>query len=218
MINCLIFDFDGTLADTNEGIVRTFQETLKAMGIPDPGRERITSTIGLCLKDGFKAGVDGLTDEQADEAVVTYRRFFDNIAIPLTTGFPGAVEVTEELFKRGYLMLIATSRSTHSLNVLAKNIGVADFFHASYTADDVIRHKPAPDLALLALEKHNVKGENALVIGDTIYDLKMGKDAGCKVCGVTWGNQTREQLETAHPDYIIDTLEELFEVLDKENS
>lgn len=209
MTRCLIFDFDGTLADTNEAIVRTYSETLKYLGLPDPGREKITSTIGLCLRDGFKAGVDGITDEQADLAVITYRRFFNDIAIPVTKPFPGIHEVLRELKAAGYLMVIATSRSHHSLEILSKQIGTAEFFAANYAADDVENHKPAPDLALLVLEKHGVKPQEAMVIGDTVFDLQMGKAAGCKVCGVTWGNQTRRQLESADPDFIIDDIAQL---------
>ena len=106
-------------------------------------------------------------------------------------------------------MVIATSRSHHSLEILSKQIGTAEFFAANYAADDVENHKPAPDLALLVLEKHGVKPQEAMVIGDTVFDLQMGKAAGCKVCGVTWGNQTRRQLESADPDFIIDDITQL---------
>lgn len=215
MIKSLIFDFDGTLADTNEAIVRTFQETFRSMGMPVPTRERVTSTIGLALRDGLKAGMDNLSEEDADEAMIRYRRFFNDIAIPVTKPFPDARETLRRLCEQGYHLTIATSRSHHSLEILAEKIGVAGYFKGMFGAEDVVNHKPAPDLVNLILGKFGFKPEEALVIGDATYDLLMGKGAGCRVCGVTWGNQNREKLATAGPDYIIDSFGELFDILDE---
>ena len=210
---CIIFDFDGTLADTNVGIVRTFQETFRRMGMAVPSEERISSTIGLNLKDGFFAAVDGLTDAQADQAVEIYRSIFPQIAFPVITAFPGIVEALAELKSRGYILAVATSRSHYSLEALADQTGVAPFFVGLYGAEDTARHKPYPDLALHILSELKLQPSEALVVGDATYDVLMGKGAGCSVCAVTWGNQTREKLATAGPDYIIDHISELLELL-----
>lgn len=212
MVDCIIFDFDGTLADTNKGIVATYQETCRIMGIEVPSVERVTSTIGLALKDGFMAGIDGLTEEKAEEAMAIYRRIFDVIAIPEIKIFPGIKEALDQLKAKGIRLAIATSRSHRSLGILAEKIGIKDYFEGMYGAEDVVNHKPAPDLALLVLEKIGVNAKDALVVGDATYDLLMGKGAGCKVCGVTWGNQNRQQLETADPDFVIDDIRDLFEL------
>ena len=210
---CIIFDFDGTLADTHTGIVKTFQETIRQMGLPVPSVERVTSTIGLELKDGLKAGVDGMTEEQAVRACEIYRRIFPEIAIPCITAFPGVPEFVKNLKDKGFRLAIATSRSHHSLDDLAERIGIKDCFEGLYGAEDVVRHKPAPDLVLHILNELRLKAEEVLVVGDATYDLLMGKGAGCEVCGVTWGNQTREKLQTAEPEYIVSTLTELSNVI-----
>ena len=111
MVDCIIFDFDGTLADTNKGIVATYQETCRIMGIEVPSVERVTSTIGLALKDGFMAGIDGLTEEKAEEAMAIYRRIFDVIAIPEINIFPGIKEALDQLKAKGIRLAIATSRN-----------------------------------------------------------------------------------------------------------
>ena len=209
----LIFDFDGTLADTTTGIVRTYQETFRSMGYPVPSEETVKGTIGLTLTDGFKAGVKGLTDKKAEEAAVIYRRIFPDIAIPCTVAYPGIVRTLEILHGKGYRLAVATSRSHHSLETLADKIGVSQFFFKLYGAEDVKNHKPAPDLAELILKESGMSAEDALVVGDATYDLLMGKGAGCRVCGVTWGNQSREKLMTASPDYIIDSIEELLDMV-----
>lgn len=210
---CIIFDFDGTLADTNVGIVRTFQETFRQMGLPVPSRERISSTIGLVLTDGFKAASDGLSDEDADKAAVVYRRIFPEIAYPVITAFPGVVETVAELRGLGLRLAVATSRSHHSLDALAAQIGVKEYFEGLYGAEDVEHCKPAPDLADLIIRNMGIAPEDALVVGDATFDLLMGHAAGCDVCGVTWGNQSREALQSAAPEYIVDTLDELLEIV-----
>ncbi len=205
----IIFDFDGTLADTNKGIVRTFQATFVEMDIPDPGEAVITSTIGLVLKDAFKKAVPAFSDEEADNAVQVYRRLFETIGVPATEAFAGIPGILEALHNTGIRMSVASSRSHHSLERLAAKLGIDKYFDMFCGAEDVVNHKPAPDMVNLIIDRYKLNPETTLVVGDAIYDLLMGRGAGCKVCGVTWGNQSREQLSAVSPDYIADDLSEL---------
>lgn len=210
---CIIFDFDGTLADTASGIVATFQETFRRLGMTVPSEAAIRATIGLTLRDGFNAAMTGLTDEQAELAVTTYRSIFNEIAIPCTTIFPGVLEALGRLRAEGCMLAVATSRSHRSLETLSTKIGIRDYFEGFFGAEDVENHKPAPDLVNLILDRYGLSPDEALVVGDAHYDMLMGKGAGCKVCGVTWGNQTREQLQSVSPDHIIDDINELFSII-----
>ena len=72
-----------------------------------------------------------------------------------------------------------------------------------------MRPKPAPDLALLAMQVLHIEARHTLVVGDTVFDLQMGASAGCHTCGVSYGNQSRPKLETARPDHIIDRFADL---------
>lgn len=209
----VIFDFDGTLADTNSGIVLTFRRTLEELGIPCPADEVISATIGLPLRDCFTKAVPGITDAQADEAVVVYHRLFDGIAIPAVTAFPGVPEMLLELRRRGVRTAIATSRGRRSLTLIVGRLNLGDCFDCMFAAEDVTNHKPAPDTALLAMERLGCSAAGTLVVGDTTYDLMMGHSAGCDVCGVTWGNQSLQQLESADPEYIVDRMEDLLKLV-----
>lgn len=209
----VIFDFDGTLADTNSGIVQTFQATFAEMGIPDPGRDTISATIGLMLKDGFLQAAPCLSDSEADRAVAIYRRLFNSIGIPQTTAFPGVLEMLDAVHNAGVRMSIASSRSHQTLELLAGRLGIAQHFELYCGAEDVVNHKPAPDMVNLILERFQLDPKDVLVVGDATYDLLMGNSAGCDSCGVTWGNQKRAQLKTASPDYIVDTFDELLKVI-----
>jgi haloacid dehalogenase superfamily, subfamily IA, variant 3 with third motif having DD or ED len=209
MIRNIFFDFDGTLADTSEGIVRCTQITLQEMGLPPSTPERIRATIGLPLGACFARGTD-TPPERVDEACATYRRMFNEIAIPCITLYPGVKEGLAELHASGLRLAICTSRSSASLHSLIRMLEIEPYFCALTNNEDVSHPKPAPDLALLLLERLDARPEESLVVGDTVFDLQMGRAAGCRTCGVTWGNQDRPTLQTASPDGILDDFRDLF--------
>lgn len=208
-MKAIIFDFDGTLADTTAGILHCFKKTVKKMGLPIPSDEAIKATIGLPLKKNFTTAINGLDELTADRCVDEYRRIFDMDALKMITLYDEVRDTLKRLYKRGTLMAVATSRSHQSLDVLTKNLEIEGFFKGCWCADDVANHKPAPDMALAILKRFGLDAADTLVVGDTTYDLMMGQAAGCRVCGVTWGNQSRELLSSVSPDYIIDDISEL---------
>lgn len=208
MIRNIFFDFDGTLADTTEGIVQCTLVTLQELGLPASSPERIRSVIGLPLTGCFERGTD-TPPERIAEACATYRKLFNEIAIPCTTLYPGTKETLAELQARGFTLALCTSRSNNSLNALLQVLGIRAHFSAIVTNEDVSHPKPAPDIALLALARLGARPDETMVVGDTVFDLQMGSSAGCRTCGVTWGNQDRALLQTAGPDLIIDNFGEL---------
>lgn len=216
MIRNIFFDFDGTLADTTEGIVQCSLATLRQLGLPASTPERIRSVIGLPLTGCFARGTD-TPPERIDEACATYRRLFNDIAIPCTTLYPGTDETLAALQARGLTLALCTSRSNNSLNALLQVLGIRAHFSAIVTNEDVNHPKPAPDIALLALKRLGVRADETLVVGDTVFDLQMGRAAGCRTCGVTWGNQGRAQLETAQPELVIDDFSELLAFCNKQD-
>ena len=217
MIRNIYFDFDGTLADTTEGIVRCTMATLEQLGLPASTPERIRSVIGLPLTGCFARGTD-TPPERIEEACATYRKLFNEIAVPYTTLYPGTKETLAELQARGLQLALCTSRSNNSLNALLQVLGIRSYFSAIVTNQDVTHPKPAPDIALLALERMGAQADETLVVGDTVFDLQMGRAAGCRTCGVTWGNQDRAQLQAEAPDLIIDEFRELFAHLGKKEA
>ena len=217
MIRNIFFDFDGTLADTSEGIVRCTQATLQAMGLPASTPERIKATIGLPLGQCFARGTD-TPPERVDEACATYRRLFGDIAVPCIVLFPGVKEGLARLHAEGLRLAICTSRSSASLHTLIRMLEVEPYFCALTNNEDVTHPKPAPDLALLLLARLGAQPEESLVVGDTVFDLQMGRGAACHTCGVTWGNQDRAMLATASPDCIIDDFSDLFVYLRRQAS
>ena len=218
MIGLLIFDFDGTLGDTRANIVLTMTQTLAKMGYPVAGENEIARTIGLPLEEGFRQLVPGLSDEDTLVCARTYRDIFEiNRKQLVPRLFPQVKETLEALFKKGFLMTVASSRQSSSLNGFLKDMGIAR--HISYVvgADNVINAKPHPEPVFKTLEALGVPPEEALVVGDMPVDILMGKRAGTMTCGVTYGNSSREELEEAGADYIIGDIPSLLQLFQSDN-
>ncbi len=208
MASCIIFDFDGTIADTSAGIVATVKETFRRMGLPIPEDEQIRSTIGLVLEQSLQL-LGGLTPEQNAEACRIYRNIFPEYGASASAIFPGVASTLAELHSRGIRMAIATSRGRDSLKMIMTPYGIDRYFEDMVTSTDGLRPKPAPDPVLALLARMNQPAADTLVVGDTTFDILMGSGAGCRTCGVTYGNQTETQLRTASPDYIAGSFEEI---------
>ena len=206
----IIFDFDGTLADTQRGILATAQEVLQRLGYPPADERALAATIGLPLKANFTQGA-GLSEEEADRAVALYRDIFDHVAIPVITCFPGVEEVLSTLAARGVPMAVASSRGQRSLEVLMQHLRLDRHIPLQhvYGVETAARHKPAPDMLYVIMGKLGVTPEETLVVGDTTFDIEMGKAAGCFTCGVSYGNQSADQLAGASPHYLLDDLRKL---------
>lgn len=206
----ILFDFDGTLADTRQGIIRTVQGTLEHMGLPQADPKAVAATIGLPLTECFLRAT-ATPANRVDEAAAIYREIFPDLAMDHITLFPHVLHTLSQLEQQGVTMAIVSSRHHMSLDPLVTQLGVVDYIPLSrvYGEDEGLRPKPAPDLALKILHDLDLKSQDTLVVGDTIYDLQMGAAAGCATCGVTYGNQSASQLLAAAPDHLIDDIASL---------
>lgn len=213
-IKLVIFDFDGTLADTKENIILTFQMTMKELGVEIKSRQECAATIGLTLEDAFKVLYPGMAAEKYILLRDTYRRIFkENRKILVPGLFPEVMETLEELRCRGYLMSIASSRQSPSLQSFLEDMKIAHLFEYAVGGDNVEHPKPAPDAVLQILRHYNLSAEEAFVVGDMPFDINMATNAGVKSCGVTWGNADAAQLRESGANYVIDKMSQLLEIL-----
>ena len=213
-IKLVIFDFDGTLADTKENIILTFQMTMKELGVETKSRQECAATIGLTLEDAFKVLYPGMAAEKYVLLRDTYRRIFkENRKILVPGLFPEVMETLEELRRRGYLMSIASSRQSPSLHSFLEDMKIAHLFEYAVGGDNVEHPKPAPDAVLQILRHYNLSAEEAFVVGDMPFDINMATNAGVKSCGVTWGNADAAQLRESGANYVIDKMSQLLEIL-----
>ena len=209
----IILDFDGTLADTRGLIVQTMQQTIASLGLEPRTDEQCASMIGLPLKQAFTDLIP-MTDAMGEHCVDTYRQIFnENNAAYTIPAFPNVLETLRLLSQKGYTLTIASSRSHRSLMEFVVNMDLQEVLSYVLGADDVTQAKPNPEPVLKTLEKYGCTPDEVLVVGDTWYDIEMGRRAGVRTCGVTYGNGTREELLNAGADFLIDDFEELKSII-----
>ena len=201
-IRLVIFDFDGTLGDSQKLITDTMLATIERLNLPKRSREECARTIGLPLKECFSSIIP-MTDEQAEECAKVYSEIFNVKNVPgVVKAFPGVVETLERLSSQGILMSIASSRSHRTLAKLMDELDLSKYITYLIAADDVVDKKPAAESVLKTLRHFNVEAHEALVVGDAEFDILMGRNAGTHTCGVTYGNGSRESLEAAGAEWI----------------
>lgn len=213
MTRLVILDFDGTLADTQPLILSSLQRTISALQLPPRTDEECKTIIGLPLKECFTTllGVDDTTAEQCAEV---YRRVFDEDNHPgVVTLFPHVLETLRELHERGLQLAICSSRARPTLDGFVSTFHLENYVGMVVGANDVQCHKPHPEPVQKILAALQMKPEETLVVGDASYDILMGAAAGCRTCGVTYGNQSAADLRAAGADYLIDDFSELISLI-----
>lgn len=205
----LIFDFDGTLADTSRLIVATMQAVIGKLRLPPRTEAECRATIGLRLEEIPAVLWPGISDLSVEYARC-YRRCFEELKCRISIDcFPGVAGTLDWLWSAGYRMAVASSRSHKSLVEYSIWFGFEKYFCMLVGGDDVAHGKPSPEPVVTILKAYGWRPEETLVIGDAAVDIRMGRAASCRTCGVTYGNGTVAELREAGADMIIDSLEDL---------
>ena len=213
MKKLIIFDFDGTLADTREIIVRTNQEVQRRMGYPITDEAGIMATVGLVLKECILQMYPDLPHDEIPAWIAMYREVFDSLKgtiIPKL--FPHVKETLETLYEQGCTISVASSRGNRSLNDFLREMGIAPYISYVLGAEDVKLSKPDPEPVLKTLRDLDFPASDAIVVGDMPVDIQMGRGAGTKTCGVSYGNSGRDALVKSGADFIIDDFRELLTI------
>lgn len=209
MKKLIILDFDGTIADTRPVILNTFHRTLDAMHLPQHTDDEIAATIGLPLLKAFPV-LEPMDEEKAALCTATYRRIFEDvnaeIGVPM---FPHVADTLRQLHNQGCTLSIATSRGYKSVVDFIKGFHLDDIITFVIAAEDVKHAKPDAEPVIKTLKHYGMKAEDAVVIGDTHFDILMGRNAGCDTIGVAYGNGSRESLIEAGADMVVDDFAEI---------
>lgn len=212
--NLVIFDFDGTLADTTRSILETYRATFDELGVKRPSDKACQSTIGVPLREGFRMLFPDSDDARLDEFVKTYRSIYAaNRQSLVPELFPDVAETLEAFSEAGIKMSIASSRSRVSLKAFCNDRGIEKYFDLILGCEDVLKPKPSPEPVFETLRTFCMNPDEALVVGDMPVDIAMGRGAGCSTVGVTYGNSSAEALEAAGATFIINRFKKLREIV-----
>jgi len=213
-ITTLLFDFDGTLLDTNELIIQTF---LSVLGKRYPGRfarEDVLHFIGPSLKQTF----DGIDATLTEVLMQEYRSLNIELHDQMVVEYDGVTETLRNLKSRGIKMAIVSTKRRDMIRRGLKLMDIEDIFDIIIGLDEVVNPKPDPEPILLALKQLNATKEEALMIGDNSHDIEGGHNAGVRTAGVAWTAKGEAYLSTFNPTYMLQHISELLEIIDGQPS
>lgn len=190
----VVFDWDGTLMDSEARIVSCIQAAARDAGIVAPSHEAARDIIGLGLAEAI-ARLFPAADEQAlGRLVARYRHHWLGEQLAPAPLFDGARDVLRDLEAAGYLLAVATGKSRRGLDRVLDETGLRPHFVATRCADEAYS-KPHPQMLLDILERVGMAPQQALVVGDTEYDMQMASSARVHAVGVSHGVHTPERLQ-----------------------
>lgn len=209
----LILDFDGTTACTIPCIFYSAHKMLSKYGY-EVDKQTVCDNFGLALPFAFRcfANDESIDDATIEKMISEYGAIYKEEGEKLIELFEGVASTLDTLTKAGVKVVIASNNVRPVLDRLTAKLGIAQYISDIVSVEDVESVKPAPDIALEVLRRCGIKGEEALVVGDSTFDMDMGCGAGCDLCGVTYGSHSAELLREHGAKYIIDKFSDLIDI------
>lgn len=209
MLNAVLFDLDGTLIDTNELVIDSFKYTFNALNKPSPSRQEIIK----CFGEPLIVTMSNFFDD-VHEAIRIYREFNlkhhdERIAL-----YNNVEETLCDLRKRGYKLGVVTSKNKSTAYRGLEHFNILNYFDVLVSSDDVKNPKPHEEPVLTACKSLNIDPKKAIMIGDSVYDIISGKNAGSKTCGVLYSFM-KDELLNIKADYYISDLIEILDIVSK---
>ena len=203
----LIFDWDGTLVDSSSAIIECVQRTAAELDLPIPSYQQLKEVIGLSLGQVYPLLFPKASDKF--ELFKQHYQYRSLLAVPYKEIlFPGVRELLGTLNQQGYRLAVATGKSRMSLNAALHQLQLDGLFDTTRTADEAFS-KPHPQMVLDILQELMVTPQQALLIGDTEYDMQLAKNAGIAAVAVSCGVDEAERLLTYQPLACLNETKEL---------
>ncbi|MGC9403096.1 phosphoglycolate phosphatase [Vibrio genomosp. F10] len=219
-IKLIAFDLDGTLLDSVPDLAIAADLAVKALGFPSVTEEQVRDyvgngadiLIGRSLSQNLIVNPE-LSEETRRKARILFDDFYEQGGHKLSHLYPSVKETLAALSKAGFTMAIVTNKPTKFVpDVLAQH-DIAQYFTDVIGGDTFANKKPDPMALNWLLEKHGVKADEMLMVGDSSNDIKAAKNAGCYSFGLTYGYNHGEPISASNPDYVADDIGQLLEVV-----
>jgi phosphoglycolate phosphatase len=216
-IRAIIWDFDGTLASSLDGIASSMRETLAFFGHAVPTKEEVRATVGLTLEDCMRRLTRGACPEDRIPLLVgKYRSLHLANAAPRTSMFDGAMKVLSELRRGGIASVVVSNKGRVGLNQLIEQLGINDLITFALSSDDVAFHKPDKRLFTEHVEPliNHLPAGDVIVIGDTDIDIRFGEAAGLKVCWAKYGYGDPGVCSALQPTHTLESIVEALGIIE----
>jgi phosphoglycolate phosphatase len=194
----LVFDWDGTLFDSVGWIVECLKQAALDCGLPAPSDQMARSVIGLGLNEAMEALFPEYPVEMAFRLAESYRLYYSSKTISSDGLFAGVFDMLTELRGRGYRLAVATGKTRSGLDHALAATGTENLFHSTRCADETAS-KPNPEMLLQLMSELGIGVDRTLMVGDSVHDLRMARNAGVPAVGVGCGANDLIELTELSP-------------------
>ena len=208
----IIFDWDGTLMDSEAKIVSCLMAACEDLGLEPPTEEAAKNVIGLGLHEACVQLLPGSEHALHLQMSDRYRHHFFDVQRPASAMFDGVENMLKGLDDEGHFLAIATGKGRRGLDEVLGQTGLKSYFHASRTADETIS-KPNPQMLHELLDYFGLESNEAIMIGDTEYDLQMASNAQMDSLAVSYGVHEVDRLLQFRPKACVDSIQEMHDWL-----
>ncbi len=210
MMDTVLFDLDGTLLDTNDLIIQSFIHVLKVAKLPPLTKEQIIPQMGRTLVEQLQI-FSG--QQEVTELITIYRDFNLKYHDELIREFPYVKEVISELHRAGMKLAIVTTKMRKTSLMGLNKCGLEPYFKTMITLEDVVHPKPHPEPVEKALQALGSDPHQAMMVGDSPFDIESANRAGVTSVGVAWSLKGKEGLKPFHPKHMISDIRELYKMI-----
>ena len=210
-IDSIFFDVDGTLVDARNDIANSINYTLKSLGVPERPKAEIVSYIGTGVKDLIRRSLGAPYSGLEDKANDIFSKYYIKHSADTATLYPHVKEVLEHF--RDKKKYVLTNRYSKFAEITLKALGVGEYFNDILGGDDEDCLKPSACIIDRVLSKLKIDKSKSIIVGDMAIDVMTGKNSGVKTCWVSYGLGKPEEVKGLGPDYIIDDLIELKNII-----
>ena len=213
MYKAIFFDLDGTLTESGEGITKSVQYALEKLGVSASDLEPLKVFVGPPLLDQFMKYA-GFDKETAQKGIEYYRERYSEKGMYENTVYPGVENALAELKRRGYRLAVASAKPTFYVTQIMDHFNLSRYFEVIAGTDLNGPKVSKSQVIEEALERMNLSDhrDQVIMVGDREHDVIGAKHAGIDCLGVLYGFGTREELETAGADYIVELPEEILKM------
>lgn len=210
----VMFDLDGTITDSAEGIINSVIYALESIGCPVPESKKLYSFIGPPLKESFEK-ICYLNETDTKRAIFYYREYYQKKGLYQNQVYQGIPELLTSLNELGYQLYIATSKPEIFAKELLMHFKLADYFRGIYGASlDGVRSEKSEVIAYALRAARIVVKKEVIMIGDRKHDILGGKENQLDTIGVLYGFGDREELQKAQATYLVSTPEEIMKIVE----
>jgi len=204
----IVFDWDGTLADSTARIVESLRFSLEALGVEVPGEARLKDVIGLGLMEGAEVLMPGASEQNHARFRDAYRSYYLSEGHGPTKLFPSAMDVLNALDVHGYWLAVATGKGRRGLDRSLEETNCKHLFSLTRCVDEC-PSKPHPQMLIDIMDGLGMEPAETLMVGDSEFDMLMARNAGADALAVSYGAHERDRLLSCDPVGCIESLQDL---------